>query len=134
MHRFVTRAALAALAALCASAAVPARADVEDRLYDFTDAYYLQNGVNPAAIVGRRQPGPAAVVDNPIFPFQRPVRATLTFPAYDHSGNTEYFTVLGAGSTAMFTNDAAGRRARQIADKYIEYVFPRRDANPFSLG
>ncbi len=33
--------------------AVPSftKADVEDRLYDFTDAYYLQNGVNPALIV-----------------------------------------------------------------------------------
>ena len=43
------------------------QADVEDRLYDFTDAYYLQNGVNPAAISGRRQPGPNAAEDTPIF-------------------------------------------------------------------
>ncbi len=37
--------------------AVPSftKADVEDRLYDFTDAYYLQNGVNPALISGRMQ-------------------------------------------------------------------------------
>ena len=33
------------------------QAGVEDRLYDFTDAYYAENGVNPAAISGRRQPG-----------------------------------------------------------------------------
>ena len=26
------------------------KAGVRDRLYDFTDAYYLQNGINPAAI------------------------------------------------------------------------------------
>ena len=32
------------------------KADVEDRLYDFTDAYYLENGVNPALISGRMQP------------------------------------------------------------------------------
>ncbi|MEY2504977.1 MAG: hypothetical protein QOG27_1257, partial [Verrucomicrobiota bacterium] len=37
------------------------KAGVQDRLYDFTDAYYQQNGINPAAIDGRRQPGPLAV-------------------------------------------------------------------------
>ncbi len=42
------------------------RADVEDRLYDFTDSYYTQNGVDPALIAGRMQPGPIAVEDTPI--------------------------------------------------------------------
>ena len=58
--------------------AVPSftKADVEDRLYDFTDAYYLENGVNPALIVGRMQAGTGtAVSDIPIFRFQRNVRA-----------------------------------------------------------
>ena len=44
---------LAALALL----AIPSftQADVKDRLYDFTDAYYTQNGINP----GRdRRPAP----------------------------------------------------------------------------
>ena len=57
--------------------AVPSliKADVEDRLYDFTDAYYLENGVNPALIVGRMQAGTGiAVNDTPIFSFQRNVR------------------------------------------------------------
>ena len=50
--------------------AVPSfiKADVEDRLYDFTDAYYLENGVNPALIVGRMQAGTGiAVNDTPSF-------------------------------------------------------------------
>jgi hypothetical protein len=36
----------------------------------------------------------------------------------------------------MFTNNAAGRKARQIADTYIEYVFPRSDIpnNRLALG
>ena len=50
-----------------------ATAAVHDRLYDFTDAYYLQNGINPSAIDGRRQPGPLAATDTPIFPYQRNV-------------------------------------------------------------
>ena len=66
----------------------------------FTDAYYLKNGVNPAAISGRRQAVlPAATADVPYFNYQRPVRALLTLPAYDHSGHPWYFTVLGGGST-----------------------------------
>src|SRR3954470_23047743 len=62
--------------------AMPAltKADVQDRLYDFTDAYYLQNGINPANIDGRRQVGPLAAADTPIFSYQRPVRALLTLP------------------------------------------------------
>lgn len=110
------------------------KAGVQDRLYDFTDAYYLQNGINPAAIDGRRQPGPLAVTDTPIFSYQRNVRALLTLPNYDHSGNVWYFTVLGGFSVNAFTNDAAGQRAHQIADSSIEYVFPRKGTDPVGLG
>lgn len=124
--------AIAALALCCAPAV--AKADVQDRLYDFTDAYYLQNGINPAAIDGRRQPGPLAASDTPIFSFQRPVRALLTLPAYDHSGNGWFFTVLGGFSVNAFTANAAGQRARQIADISPEYIFPRRGTDPLGLG
>src|SRR5215212_4415040 len=110
------------------------QAAVEDRLYDFTDAYYLQNGVNPAAISGRRQPGPSAAEDTPIFWYQRNVRALSTSAAYDHSGNIWYFSVMGGASVATFTADAAGQREREIADSSPEYVFPRRGTNPVGLG
>ena len=116
------------------AAASLTQAGVQDRLYDFTDAYYRQNGVNPAAIDGRRQPGPLAATDTPNFPFQRNVRALLTLPNYDHSGNAWYFTVLGGLSTTAFTPDAAGQRARQIADSSVEYVFPRKGTDPLGLG
>lgn len=110
------------------------KADVEDRLYDFTDAYYLQNGVNPALIAGRMQPGPIAVTDTPIFSFQRDVRALLTLPAYDHSGDINYFTVLGGISADAFTVNAAGQAARAIADSFIEYLFPQQGTDPIGLG
>src|SRR5436305_14866320 len=86
--------------------AVPSltKADVEDRLYDFTDAYYLENGVNPALINGRMEAGTGiAVNDTPIFSFQRNVRPLLTLAAYDHSGNTNYFTALGGTSVDPFS-------------------------------
>ena len=111
-----------------------ASAGVQDRLYDFTDAYYMQNGVNPALIDGRRQVGPLAAADTPIFPYQRPVRALLTLPNYDHSGNAWYFTVMGGLNANAFTANQAGQRARQIADSSIEYVFPRQGTDPVGLG
>lgn len=110
------------------------KADVEDRLYDFTDAYYFDNGVNPALIEGRMQPGPIAVNDTPIFFFQRDVRALLTLSAYDHSGNINYFTVLGGIPATAFTADAAGQEARAIADSFIEYLFPQQGTDPIGLG
>lgn len=109
-------------------------ADVQDRLYDFTDAYYSQNGIDPAKIAGRREVGPLAAADNPIFPYQRPVRALLTLPAYDDSGNEHYFTVLGGFDASAFTPNTAGQRARKIAESYIEYVFPRQGTDPVGLG
>jgi len=116
--------------------AVPAltKADVDDRLYDFNDAYYLQNGINPALISGRIQPGPIAVVDTPFFSYQRDVRALLTIPNYDHSGNIFYFTVLGGFADNAFTANSAGVIARQIADSRIEYVFPKAGTDPVGLG
>jgi hypothetical protein len=109
------------------------KADVEDRLYDFTDAYYLENGVNPALIEGRMEPGPTAVIDTPIFPFQRNVRALLTLSAYDHSGNLNYFTVLGGISANAFTANAAGQEARAIADSFTEYLFPQAGTDPIGF-
>jgi hypothetical protein len=130
----LTRAGVRALAFALAAGPAIAHADVRDRLYDFTDAYYAQIGVIPAAISGRIQPGPLAASDKPIFSFQRPVRALLTLPAYDQSGNENYFTVMGGLSASAFTANSAGTRARQIADSFIEYVFPRAGTDPVGLG
>lgn len=125
----------ALLAVLASLASARAHADAQDRLYDFTDAYYLKNGVNPAAISGRRQAdGIRAVVDTPFFDEQRPVRALATNAAYDHSAHPWFFSVMGGGDASLFTNDAAGRNAMAIAERSVEYVFPPRTADPLSLG
>src|SRR6476659_3715004 len=103
--------------------AVPSftQADVQDRLYDFTDAYYLTNGVNPALIGGRMEAGTGiAVTDTPIFSYQRNVRALLTLSAYDHSGNINYFTVLGGRRIIKITDNSAGQNTRGIAAGFTE--------------
>jgi hypothetical protein len=123
---------------LATMVAVPlmARADVEDRLYDFTDAFYRRNGVDPAKIVGRRNGADnLSVIDTPVKSGQRNVRTLLTLPAYNHSGSPVFWSVMGEFFNDGFTNDAAGRRARQIADNMIEYVFVTKDAaNQVGLG
>lgn len=112
-----------------------AHADVKDRLYEFTDAYYRQNGVNPAAIAGRRQAdGIRAVLDTPLFSFQRNVRSLFTIGGWTDGGKSTYWTVFGELSGDSFTKDAAGRRALEIAERSPEYVFPRLGTNPISLG
>ena len=134
MTRVRAAAALFLLAASGAALSTAARADVEDRLFDFTDAYYSQNGVDPALIDGRRQVGPLAAEDKPNFSYQRPVRALLTLPAYDHSGNEWFFTVLGGLSDNSFTKNAAGQKVRGIANASPEYIFPRQGTDPLGLG
>ena len=125
------------LAALFALAAAPihARAGIEHRLFDFTDEYYRQNGVDPAAIQNRRQGvAPRGTLDAPMFFYQRNVRTLQLNPAYNQSGSPVFWTVMGDLFVAGFTNDAAGSRARQIADNMPLYVFPTRTGNPIGLG
>jgi len=112
-----------------------ARADIQDRLFDFTDTYYRQNGIDPLLIAGRRQAvPPQAVADTPNFPFQRGVRALLTLPAYDDSGHEVFFTVMGGFAANAFVPDSSGARTKQTADSTFEYVFPKQGTNPIGLG
>lgn len=105
-----------------------------DRVYDFTDAYYRANGVDPAKINGRRQaPTAQAVVDVPNFSYQRNVRMIATNAGYGSNGSPQFFVVLGGNGDELFTKDAAGRNAKKIADSFAEYIFPRRGANPVGI-
>jgi hypothetical protein len=110
-------------------------ADVEDRIFDFNNAFYFQNGVDPVKIVNRvNGTPPRSTFDSPIFPSQTNVRMLATNPAYAHNGNVTFWSVMGDIFVEGFTNDAAGRRAKQIADRSILYVFPTRTGNPIGLG
>ncbi len=126
---------LSALVAATFFVASSASADVTDRLYDFTDAYYLQNGINPAKLGGRKQaPAANAVIDTPNFAYQRNVRVIGLGGTYTANGSVAYFAVMAGFGLDGFTNDAAGQRARVIADSYAEYIFPQRTADPIGLG
>ena len=112
-----------------------AHASITDGFFDFNDAYYQQNGVNPSAIAGRHQLVLLnATTNTPPLISKNHTRSLLTLPAYGGGGEVEFFTMLGGGNTSMFTADVAGARARHIADSCREYVFPKRGTNPVSLA
>ena len=113
-----------------------ARADVQDRLFDFLDAYYYQNGVDATKIFGRRAVtgNGNSVFDTPNFWFQTNVRAARINPAYADNGTPTFWAVMGDVNNAGFTNDAAGANAKVLANKYVLYVFPTRTGNPIGLG
>lgn len=111
-------------------------AKVEDRLFDFIDPYYYQNGVNASLIFGRRQVtgNGNSIFDTPNFWFQRNVRAQRINPAYSDNGTPTFWAVMGDVNNSGFTNDRAGQSAKIIANRYVLYVFPTRTGNPIGLG
>lgn len=131
----MTRTGFMATALAASAMASAALADVSDRPFDFSDAFLLANGINPAAVVGRPQPdGVTAVIDNNVpGPQFRNVRLLQHTACYDHSGHPTYFHVTGLVFANAFTNNAAGVEARQIADFYKIYEFPRTIAPPLSV-
>lgn len=122
--------------ATLASTASFVRAEIQDRLFDFIDQYYQQNGVNTTRIINRRQVtgNGNSIFDTPNFWFQRNVRVQRLNPAYADNGRPTFWAVMGDIDNSGFTNDKAGLRAKEIANRYILYVFPTRTGNPIGLG
>lgn len=127
------RSTFLAIVGLCCTAI--SSAAITDRLYDFTDAYYTTNGIDVAKLGGRKQaPSSSAVIDKPFFSYQRNVRVISTSSAYGASGDIYFLSVMAGFGPDGFTNNSAGRNAKQIAEKYAEYIFPSQGADPIGLG
>lgn len=104
-------------------------------IFDFTDAYYRQNGVDAAKLDGRPTgDGVFSVVDEAPDANHRDIRMLFTLPGYDTSGGIHYFTVLGDLQPGAFTADAAGRKAQQLGEQSIVYVFPVKGGDPTGVG
>jgi hypothetical protein len=131
------------LLALAGSAVAPAGAatlrddEPGDRfpLFDFTDKFYKRNGVKVDALVGRRSGTDGlSVVDRSPDRQHRDVRVTFTVPAYDHEGDTLFWTVLSDLAPKPFTKNKAGREARELAEESPVYVFPQVGADPLGIA
>lgn len=123
------------LVAGCAFGVAPALADESLPPFDFSDAFYVQNGIDPTTIAGRPNGSPPnSTIDNrengPDF---NNVRLLSQTAAFDHSGHPIFFSVTGLPSRGSFTNNAAGQEAFEIAETYNVYEFPRAANPPFSV-
>lgn len=95
--------------------------------FDFSDAYYRANGIDPALVVGRPTGANASsVIDNrENGPNYNNVRVKSYAACYDHSGHQMFFYVTGLIRQNSFLPNAAGQAALQTAEAYDVYEFPR---------
>lgn len=136
-----TLSSLSSLGALCAviALATPAQASHQsDPPFDFTDAFYLQNGIDPTKILGRPVGlPPNSVIDHvtPHGPQFNDVRLLQQTAAFDDSGHPIFFSVTGVlpSNLTPFTNNAAGQEAFQTAEEFKVYEFPRAANAPFAV-
>ena len=102
--------------------------------FDFSDAYYLKNGVDFNHILGRPgnpdRPQAHWVLDpSNTDPNRRGVRIKETTGGWDGKGNLIYYSIMGGMVPATFTNDAAGVRARALAEDFRAFLFPKTTRN-----
>src|SRR5713226_36157 len=100
------------------------------RPFDFSDAFYLQNGINPANILNRvngtcpaNDMPSCSVVDNSnTDPTRRNIRVLSTTGGFDHDGGPFYYGIFGRVNGNTFTSDAAGQQAMSIANSFTAYI------------
>ena len=104
--------------------------------FDFSNSFYLANGIDPNKIldrVGGPNSASAFVVDNSnTNPDRNNIRITETTGGFDRAGTPLYYTINGFVNPDTFTNDAAGQQAKQIAEKFEAYIFPKASGDPLS--
>lgn len=111
--------------------------------FDFSDPFYFQNGINPAAIQNRvgvnpndpiQPQGPPVhpappgswVFDNSnTDPNRSNVRILQTTGGFNNSGSLIYYSIMGFVRSTTFTNDAAGQQAKAIANQFRAFLFPK---------
>src|SRR5215207_1347563 len=113
--------------------------------FDFNDAFYQQNGIDPARLIVRvgtpNRPQNVWTVDNfNTDPTRNNIRTLETASAFDIDGNLNYFNVFAVLNVDAFTDNPAGVRARTIADSFRAIFFPKtprlpnNDPGTVSLG
>jgi len=108
--------------------------------FDFSDAFYSQNGIKPANILNRvngtcpaNDMPSCSVVDNSnTNPDRRNIRVLSTTGGFDHEGNPLYYNIFGMVNPNTFTKDAAGVKAMNTANFFSAYIFPKAHGDPLS--
>lgn len=106
--------------------------------FDFNDQFYLANGIDPTHILNRVNTagnpclpgGPNCVVDDSnADPNRRNVRILQTTGGFNNAGSLIYYSIMGMVTPTTFTNDAAGQQAKQIANSFRAFIFPKTPRN-----
>jgi hypothetical protein len=108
--------------------------------FDFSDAFYLANGINPANLLTHvdgtcpadDKPSCSVVDNSNTDPNRRNIRVLSTTGGFDHDGNVLYYSIFGRVMPNSFTTDAAGQQAMNIANFFSAYHFPKASGDPLS--
>ena len=109
--------------------------DFDHPPFDFSDAFYLANGIDPATLIGRPDgTPPGSVVDDTDFgPQFNNIRILELTAAFSDSGEPIFFYVTGLPVLESFLPNEAGAEAFEIAEEFKVYEFPRADNPQFDV-
>lgn len=109
--------------------------DLDHPPFDFSDAFYLQNGIDPASLIGRPDGTPPGSVidDTPNGPDFNNVRLLEHTAAFDDSGHPIFFVVTGLPTPGSFLDNSAGDEALEVAEEFKVYEFPRATNPQFAV-
>ena len=103
--------------------------------FDFNDAYYRQNGIDPTKITVRvNGSAPVSTIDNVTShaDSRNNVRVLETTAGYDAAGGPLFYNIMAFVVPASFTSDAAGDHAKVLANRFHAFIFPKKAGLPLS--
>ena len=100
--------------------------------FDFTDEFYIENGLDPEAFFFRIMPEDAnATFGVSPLPEHNNTLILEINGGFDSAGQLLYYPAPPASIFAdSFLQNEAGQRARAIANEFRAFIFPLRDGNP----
>jgi len=109
--------------------------------FDFTDQFYLDHGINPANILQRVgastnnslnwaicQPGDAAPCPN-MDQNRNQTQVLQTTSGFAFDGSILFYSIMGFVTPSTFNTDSSGDNARQIANRRMAFIFPKRQSD-----
>ncbi|HKW77361.1 MAG TPA: hypothetical protein VJN64_17645 [Terriglobales bacterium] len=109
--------------------------------FDFTDQFYLDQGINPANILQRVgtstnnslnwaicQPGDAAPCPN-TDQNRNQTQVLQTTSGFAFDGSILFYSIMGFITPNTFNTDSSGDNARQIANRRMAFIFPKRQSD-----
>ena len=100
--------------------------------FDFSDGFYLVNGLDPDEFDSRVSPDdPNATLGASPDPEHNDTQILEANGGFDSAGQLLYYPAPPATFSAeAFLPNEAGHRARSIANEFRAFIFPLRDGNP----